>query len=804
MDVPFSPWLKSLKFTSPAIGYAVGWAGKIMKTADGGDTWTDKPASGNAASRDYNGTFFLNNNTGFAVGGNPSNDSIQTIIKTTDGGDTWNIQRDNLGYWLNAVYFIDNNIGFVVGDKGTLLKTTDGGNNWTPITLSGNIANRDYRDVYFKDADNGWIVGGNKANDSICTILKTTDGGVNWSIISDNLQNQANAIAFSSANTAWVALDNGKVLQSTDGGNSFTDLALSDTLTEDMDFYAAHFFNGQLGVIAGEYGRVLVYENNIPDFPEAVTLDATNITDTSARLNADVNGHGETTTIEFEYGTTTALGSIIVATPATVSSNAVEHVYANLTALASGIYYYRAKASNWTGTAYGDIKQFYVGTNPIPNFDFELWETDTISYLSDWKFVGKIEKTPSYDNSSAARILVDSRSMDGDGEVGGVFYGNPDDGFSSGVPFTDRPDSLIAYFNYSLDPGTEAFILSIFFNHGNIIAFDTFAITGNSGGQFQRFAFPITFQTADFPDSLAIAIGNNNPFNETIPKSENNILEVDNISFSGTSQNVPNANFENWEAPAEVHFLKSWIHSNHWVSRTSDAQHGNYAVILENKANDGSYFKGVSSITNGEHHPPAFAVYGKHQTFNGYYKFLPQGNDSLRFNVQMFKNGNDIGGASYMVTEEAAGYIPITIPLHYNNPNEIPDSALIYIQLYGNPGSKAYIDNLSFDGFNTPDTTTVIDTTTVSISETDKDFQVEVYPNPANTVLNIAYFSNQIGATKITIAGISGETIYETTVANVSGAVKQAIPIENLAPGLYFIKIENSEYATKRKIIVVH
>ena len=39
---------------------------------------------------------------------------------------------------LNNIKFIDSNIGYVVGNFGTILKTTDGGENWIKIN-SGTI-----------------------------------------------------------------------------------------------------------------------------------------------------------------------------------------------------------------------------------------------------------------------------------------------------------------------------------------------------------------------------------------------------------------------------------------------------------------------------------------------------------------------------------------------------------------------------------------------------------------------------------------------------------------------------------------
>lgn len=52
---------------------------------------------------------------------------------------------------------------------------------------------------------------------------------------------------------------------------------------------------------------------------------------------------------------------------------------------------------------YGETKQFYVGTNPIPNFDFEYWITDTFNTLEDWISISCSQST-SYDGSKSVRV----------------------------------------------------------------------------------------------------------------------------------------------------------------------------------------------------------------------------------------------------------------------------------------------------------------------------------------------------------------------------------------------------------------
>ena len=65
--------------------------------------------------------YFADVTTGWAVG------EAGTIRKTTDGGNTWNAQIIGTAKSLESVYFTDATTGWVVGVAGTIFKTTDGG-----------------------------------------------------------------------------------------------------------------------------------------------------------------------------------------------------------------------------------------------------------------------------------------------------------------------------------------------------------------------------------------------------------------------------------------------------------------------------------------------------------------------------------------------------------------------------------------------------------------------------------------------------------------------------------------------------
>src|SRR5947208_16010443 len=108
------------------------------------------------------GASFVDANTGTVVG------EYGTIVRTTDGGNSWTIQVSGTTQNLWAVSFKDSNKGTAVGEGGTILGTTDGGANWVPQTSGTTLQ---LRGVSLSDANTGTAVGEGG------TILRTTDGG---------------------------------------------------------------------------------------------------------------------------------------------------------------------------------------------------------------------------------------------------------------------------------------------------------------------------------------------------------------------------------------------------------------------------------------------------------------------------------------------------------------------------------------------------------------------------------------------------------------------------------------------------
>jgi hypothetical protein len=88
-------------------------------------------------------------------------------------------------------------------------------------------------------------------------------------------------------------------------------------------------------------------EYKVTNWPVVKTLEATNIDSTTAKLNGTINGHSLSTTVTFEYGTTTSYGSIVTAFQSPVTRDSITHVSAEISGLTPcTIYHFRIKAEN--------------------------------------------------------------------------------------------------------------------------------------------------------------------------------------------------------------------------------------------------------------------------------------------------------------------------------------------------------------------------------------------------------------------------------------------------------------------------
>ncbi|WP_207436023.1 YCF48-related protein [Sabulibacter ruber] len=187
---------------APPKGWAVGSSGTILRYD--GTAWQAHSEFFGVKGMEYTGVYFLEENTGWAVGRNG------VIAKSTDGGQTWTRQTSGTLRTLNAVHFTDAHHGWAVGDHDYVLKTIDGGQTWVPQTIPPAFVSH-FFDVHFTSAHRGWVTG---RRDSHGTILSTTDGGHTWA--ETELDNRTFAHSFTDLNHGWAVGQNGAVYRFTD------------------------------------------------------------------------------------------------------------------------------------------------------------------------------------------------------------------------------------------------------------------------------------------------------------------------------------------------------------------------------------------------------------------------------------------------------------------------------------------------------------------------------------------------------------------------------------------------------------
>jgi len=200
--------ISSIDFFNSRDGIVACESGHLYSTADGGATWNH-----------FTGNSWFNANcikaasstTFYAIG------TAGSILKTINGGSSWidlttraSISR------LNAVDVVNTSISYAAGASGTILKSSLGGSGW--ISQISNAGGEDLNDIQFLNASTGIAVGNNG------TIVRTTNGGANWNLVTTGISENLHAAAISANGNFYACGDEGKIAYSTNNGTSWTDM----------------------------------------------------------------------------------------------------------------------------------------------------------------------------------------------------------------------------------------------------------------------------------------------------------------------------------------------------------------------------------------------------------------------------------------------------------------------------------------------------------------------------------------------------------------------------------------------------
>lgn len=170
----------ALYFLNGESGF-IGGNEVIYKTVDGGTTWSTVSTQG-VSFVDY---YFVNTSVGIAAAYDA--DSSRCIWRTTDGGQTWSNVYSKENYFINSVWFTNENTGWAAGYYAktglgkfpVINQTSDGGLTWKNVYINrypGDIKGEELLDIRFRNELEGFALS------TYSESLTTIDGGLTWKL----------------------------------------------------------------------------------------------------------------------------------------------------------------------------------------------------------------------------------------------------------------------------------------------------------------------------------------------------------------------------------------------------------------------------------------------------------------------------------------------------------------------------------------------------------------------------------------------------------------------------------------------
>jgi len=450
--------------------------------------------------------------------------------------------------------------------------------------------------------------------------------------------------------------------------------------------------------------------------------------------------------------------------------------------------------------------------NPIPNGNFENWQSDTYENPQNYPFTSNIDAfyyhnmpyncikiNDAYHGSHAVQLTTSSD------ELFGYFIninpGNTDIPFwHGGFPYSEQPTGLRGYYKSDIQTGDTARVLVNFSKNGSSLGFYQIGLYGTHNTYT---LFEITFDPplSDVPDSVIFGVASSDVLNENAIMGS--MIIIDSVSFTGVSSQPAlfNGDFELWDN-VNVQKLAEWyVYGDHnlynTVVQTTDKVKGDYAVKLITYEGEqyGNPTARASSISTGYWDNNCGCMKGGHtftnqiDTLTFWYKYEPMGSDTASVNLIFKQNGNDIFYHTVYLEATTGTYQFVEVPFDCM---QSPDTVIIQIVTslwhHNDPahiGSELKIDEIAFKS--QPLNTGILNNSNNTIS---------VYPNPSEGAFRIT--SNK-KMSFIEIYDVKGQQIY-----SMATDTKEAeINLSNKAAGIYFYKITDSDSGVRTGKLII-
>ncbi len=248
----FTPFIQ-VCYVTPNLIIAIGNGGLILRSADGGNTWSQ---ANSGTTRDIRRFHFADQSVGYAVYENG-------VLKTIDGGLTWqpltafpsiSTAMTSLHNY-DVVAFDPNNVlvaggisvnGIILDEQGVLWRSSDGGQSWNSINVGesdGHVKRISFNGV---SAGMALLANAGSLGTPGTKVYITSNGGAAWTRSQASPAAESYDIRMIASNTAIAIGKGGKIFRTTDGGGSW-EQRTSGTAEDLLSVAFSDGFNGVAG-----------------------------------------------------------------------------------------------------------------------------------------------------------------------------------------------------------------------------------------------------------------------------------------------------------------------------------------------------------------------------------------------------------------------------------------------------------------------------------------------------------------------------------------------------------------------------
>jgi photosystem II stability/assembly factor-like uncharacterized protein len=176
-----------------------GENGQLLYSNDGGNNWIESSTKPDFTIFDIH---FLDQKKGYASG------SKGNIITSSDGGITWQDEFKYPDIDIMSIHLIDSMTGWACGSRNTILflEGDVAAPEWIVSTIDNEKPGIIWRDIFFIDDHIGWVIGDGGA------VYRSENAGKSWEREDTGSFSNLNAIFMVDYQTGWIVGDEGIIL----------------------------------------------------------------------------------------------------------------------------------------------------------------------------------------------------------------------------------------------------------------------------------------------------------------------------------------------------------------------------------------------------------------------------------------------------------------------------------------------------------------------------------------------------------------------------------------------------------------